>query len=440
MSTGAPSRAATDPTPPTGVPRLLGPAPAGFADHCARYGPLPTVRSRSERAALVEAVERSTLLGRGGAGFPAGRKLRSVAERGRHTIVVANGAEGEPASHKDAVLLTHAPHLVIDGAIVAARAVRADEIIVVVDRENAAVCAAVDSAIAQRSGPGGGHSDVPVRRVGVPSRYVAGEESAVVNFLNGGPAKPISVPPRPYERGVRGRPTLVQNVETLAHIALIARYGVDWFQTVGPLDESGSMLVTVNGAVARPGVYELALGMPMPDVLAAVGGTTDDMSALLAGGYFGNWIPAPAVTGLVLSRRSFAAAGGSLGCGMLHVFPSRACGVRESARVARYLAEETAGQCGPCVHGLSAIAGTVETIARRKAPRGALRDVRRWLQDVAHRGACNLPDAAVGFLTSALTVFADEFELHERHGRCTHRDTAPVLPLPDRADRDWSWR
>ncbi len=336
MSTGAPSRADTDPTPPTGVPRLLGPAaPVDFADHLARYGPLPTVRSRSERAALVEAVERSTLLGRGGGGFPAGRKLRSVAEHGRHTIVVANGAEGEPASHKDAVLLTHAPHLVIDGAIVAARAVRADEIIVVVDRENAAVCAAVDSAIAQRSGLGGGHSDVPVRRVGVPSRYVAGEESAVVSFLNGGPAKPTSVPPRPYERGVRGRPTLVQNVETLAHIALIARYGVDWFQTVGPLDESGSMLVTVSGAVARPGVYELALGMPMPDVLAAVGGTTDDMSALLAGGYFGNWIPAPAVTGLVLSRRSFAAAGGSLGCGMLHVFPARACGVRESARVAR---------------------------------------------------------------------------------------------------------
>ena len=284
MSTGAPSRADTDPTPPTGVPRLLGPAaPVDFADHLARYGPLPTVRSRSERAALVEAVERSTLLGRGGGGFPAGRKLRSVAEHGRHTIVVANGAEGEPASHKDAVLLTHAPHLVIDGAIVAARAVRADEIIVVVDRENAAVCAAVDSAIAQRSGLGGGHSDVPIRRVGVPSRYVAGEESAVVSFLNGGPAKPTSVPPRPYERGVRGRPTLVQNVETLAHIALIARYGVDWFQTVGPLDESGSMLVTVSGAVARPGVYELALGMPMPDVLAAVGGTTDDIERAARG-------------------------------------------------------------------------------------------------------------------------------------------------------------
>ncbi len=335
MSAGAPSRAPTGPAAPTGVPRLLGPTPADFAEHLARYGPLPTPRSRSERAALVEAVERSTLRGRGGAGFPAGRKLRTVAEHGRHTIVVANGAEGEPASHKDAVLLTHAPDLVIDGAIVAARAVRVDEVIVVVDRENAAVCAAVDAAIAERSGPAGGLADVPARRVGVPNRYVAGEESALVNFLNGGPAKPISVPPRPYERGVRGRPTLVQNVETLAHIALIARYGVDWFQTVGPLDESGSMLVTVSGAVARPGVYELALGMPMPDVLAAVGGASDDIAALLAGGYFGSWIPASALTGLVLTRRSFAAAGGSLGCGMLHVFPTRACGVRESARVAR---------------------------------------------------------------------------------------------------------
>ena len=437
MSAGARSRDEIH-APPVGLPRLLAPTPADYADHVARYGPVPTARSRSERAAVIEAVERSTLRGRGGAGFPAGRKFRSVADHGRHTVVVANGAEGEPASHKDAVLLTRAPHLVIDGAVVAARAVRADEVFVVIDRENRAVNEVVTTAIAQRATSG--TDDLPVRVVGVPSRYVAGEESALVNFLNGGPAKPMAIPPRPFERGVRGRPTLVQNVETLAHIALLARYGVDWFQSVGPLDESGSMLVTISGAVDHPGVYEWALGTPVADVLTTAGAAPDDMVALLAGGYFGSWIPARAVTGLVLTRRAFAEAGGSLGCGMLSVFPSGACGVVECARITRYLAEETAGQCGPCVHGLTAIADGVEAVANRRAAAGTLDDVRRWLRDVAHRGACHLPDAAVGFLTSALTAFADEFDFHERHRKCAHPGAAPVLPLPDPATRDWSWR
>jgi NADH:ubiquinone oxidoreductase subunit F (NADH-binding) len=437
MSARAPSRDQTG-AAPVGLPRLLAPSPRDLDEHLARYGPVPLVRSRSERAALIEAVERSTLRGRGGAGFPTGRKLRAVAERGRHAMVVANGAEGEPASHKDAVLLTRAPHLVIDGAVIAARAVRADEVFVIVDRENRAAHDAVTTALAQRVTSS--IDDLSIRVVGVPSRYVAGEESALVNFLNGGPAKPLAIPPRPFERGVRGRPTLVQNVETLAQIALIARYGVDWFQSIGPLDESGSMLVTVSGAVRQPGVYEFALGTSVIDVLTTAGADRATVVALLAGGYFGSWLPARAVPGLTLTRQSFADVGGALGCGMLSVFPDGVCGVVESARVARYLAEETAGQCGPCVHGLTAIADAVHAIADRRALPGALHDVRRWLGDVAQRGACHLPDAAVTFLTSALTVFADEFELHERHRKCAHPRVAPVLPLPDPSTRDWSWR
>ena len=200
------------------------------------------------------------------------------------------------------------------------------------------------------------------------------------------------------------------------------------------------MLVTVSGVVDHPGVYEFALGTPVPEVLATAGAGRENMAALLAGGYFGSWLPASAVSGLVLTRRSFASAGGALGCGMLSVFPGDGCGVLESARIARYLAEETAGQCGPCVHGLGAIADVVDAVARRDAAARTLHDVRRWLGDVAHRGACHLPDAAVGFLTSALTVFADEFDFHERHRRCAHPGAAPVLPLPEPATRDWSWR
>jgi NADH:ubiquinone oxidoreductase subunit F (NADH-binding) len=421
----------------SGVPRLL-PSEriTAFDDHLARFGSLPTIHSRSERTDLIDAVERSGLRGRGGAGFPTGRKLRTVAHNGRRTVVVANGAEGEPASHKDAVLLSSAPHLVIDGAVASARAVRAAEVFIVVDRAKRAVHDVVADAVAQRAGT---HGDVAVELVAVPSRYVAGEESAVVNFLNGGPSKPRSVPPRPFERGVRGRPTLVQNVETLANIALIARFGVDWFQSVGPLEEPGTLLVTVCGAVASPGVYEFALGTPMRAVLDASGGPSRDLRALLVGGYFGSWLPAGSLEHLELTHRSLHDMGGTLGCGMIAVLPNRVCGVAESARVARYLAQETAGQCGPCVHGLSAIADAVESIATSRARPGTLAQVQRWLQDVAHRGACHLPDASVGFLSSALRVFAEDFALHEHGKQCARSHVDLVLPLPDRATRDWSW-
>ena len=233
-------------------------------------------------------VERSGLRGRGGAGFPTGRKLRTVADGSRHPIVVANGAEGEPASRKDRALMQHAPHLVIDGASVAARAVGAEEIHFVVDRGDQAGQASLDAAL--RRGPARCHARTRGASTVVPSRYVAGEESATVNFLNGGEAKPVSVPPRPYERGVRGRATLVQNVETLANLALVARFGPEWYGSVGTTDEPGSVLTTAVGAVARPGVYEFALGTPFTTVIESAGGPTEPLGALLVGGYFGTWL------------------------------------------------------------------------------------------------------------------------------------------------------
>jgi hypothetical protein len=201
--------------------RLLPPsgAPVALAAHLERHGRLPALRGES--AALLAAVERSGLRGRGGAGFPTHRKLRAVAA-GRAPVVVANGVEGEPASHKDALLMRANPQLVLDGAITAAAAVGAKQIVIAVGRGAASARASMAAAIDERARAGGREQ---FELVAVPERFVAGEESALVNWLNGGPAKPTFVPPRPFERGVRGRPTLVQNVETLANLALIARAG-----------------------------------------------------------------------------------------------------------------------------------------------------------------------------------------------------------------------
>jgi NADH:ubiquinone oxidoreductase subunit F (NADH-binding) len=416
---------------PAGLPRLV---PERITDHRAHlrhHGPLPAIAKKAGRQAFIAAVERSGLRGRGGGAFPTGAKLRAVADGRRAAIVVANGAEGEPASRKDATLLAAAPHLVLDGALIAAQAIEADEITVVVARANTVGYAAITSALAERA--------LPVRVVTVPDRYVAGEESALVHALNGGESKPIFVPPRPYERGVRNRPTLIQNVETLANLALIARYGDAWYRALGTAEEPGSVLVTVGGSVRSPGVFEFALGTPFPAVLDAAGGASVPLSAVLVGGYFGAWIPAAALPGLMLTHGSLKANGGTLGCGMVAALPAARCGVVESARVARYLAEETAGQCGPCVHGLAAVADLMDSIARERTTPAAHDTLVRWLGDIEHRGACHLPDAAVGFLRSALTVFADEFSNH-RDGTCTATDPDPVLPIPSGPTRDWSWQ
>src|ERR1700730_1606483 len=175
------------------------------------------------------------------------------------------GVESEPASGKDAMLLSQSPHLVLDGIAAAVAAVGASEAYLCVDGGHPQRAGPLSVAIADRARAG--IDEVQAQLVAFPGGYVASEESALVNFLNGGRAVPVYVPPRPFERGVGGQPTLVSNVETLAHLALIARYGPDWFATVGARAAPGSALVTVGGAVSRPGVYEIGLGLPAGELI-----------------------------------------------------------------------------------------------------------------------------------------------------------------------------
>jgi NADH:ubiquinone oxidoreductase subunit F (NADH-binding) len=278
---------------------------------------------------------------------------------------------------------------------------------------------ALEGAIAVR------HDPAPVRLIAAPEGYVAGEESAVIHYLNGGPELPTFVPPRPYERGYRRRPTLIQNPETLAQIALVARFGEHWYRELGTPEDPGSVLVTISGAVAAPGVYEMAFGTPMADLLEAAAGATERMRALLVGGYFGTWVDASQVMGLRLSREELRSVGCALGSGVLIVLGESACGLHESARVIDYLAEQSAGQCGPCTHGLRAVADGVSALAEGR--RGGDRErLVRWASEIRGRGACHHPDGAVRFVLSALSVFASEIDGH-RQGRCGARPAG--LPL-----------
>ena len=404
-----------------GLPRVLagldaGGKPMTFAEHARVHGELPH-RGTNE---LIDAIERSGLRGRGGADFPTATKLRAVAAGKRVSAVVVNGSETEPASAKDRLLLSRLPHLVLDGAMLAAELVGAPEVIVKVGESSIGSLQALEGAVAVR------HDDpATVRLVAAPEGYVAGEESAVVQFLNGGPELPLFVPPRPYQRGYRRRPTLIQNAETLAQIALVARFGEHWYRELGTTADPGSVLVTISGAVAAPGVYEMAFGTPMADLLDAAGGANERVRALLVGGYFGTWVDATQMMGLRLSREELRSVGCSLGSGVLIVLGESACGLHETARVIDYLAEQSAGQCGPCVHGLRAVADGVAALADGRN-RGDREQLVRWASEIRGRGACHHPDGAVRFVLSAISVFAREIEEH-RHGRCSARSAG--LPL-----------
>jgi NADH:ubiquinone oxidoreductase subunit F (NADH-binding) len=422
MSNLRPAGASAD-LGPEGLPRLLQtPAAVTLADHLDRYGPAP---ARGD--ALISEVDRSGLRGRGGAGFPTAVKMATVA-RGHRTVVVANGTEGEPASHKDKTLMTVAPHLVIDGAVLAARAVGARETVICIDRTASRAVDAMQAALRDRREAA--LDPIDVRIALAPDRYLTGEESALVHWLNGGEAKPTFVPPRPYERGVGGRPTLVQNVETLANVALIARFGSDWFRRIGTTGDPGAVLVTVSGAVARPGVYETPLGVTVADVLGAAGATLPSVGPVLLGGYFGAWVQADQVATTTLGVEPMRAAGLSLGAGVLAVLPKSGCGLAESARVTAWLAAQTAGQCGPCVYGLHAIANAMSALVEGDHTRATSQTLTRWLSMVQGRGACRHPDGTARFVESSLNVFAAEIERHRRYGACPATAASTTLPTP----------
>jgi NADH:ubiquinone oxidoreductase subunit F (NADH-binding) len=403
------------------LPRLL-PAGAGPADLRAHLRALGPLAYRGGPGILTGAIEAAGLTGRGGAAFPVHRKLSAVTRAGRRPVVVANGAEGEPLSRKDQTLLWQSPHLVLDGLQLASEAVGARSAGLYVHR-NAALRQQLATALAQRAAAGVDRTAVEL--VEAPGRFLSGEESALVSVLNGDGARPGFKQPPVYQKGIGGQPTLVQNVETLAHIALIARFGPQWFRALGTPDEPGSMLCTVLQADGSSTVLEAVLGTPLTELLALDG----NVQAVLSGGYHGAWLEPAAARRLSLRNADLKPAGGFVGAGVLAALPADRCGVTETARVTRYLAVESAGQCGPCVNGLPRMATALAELAAPAPDPAILADLRRWAGLVVGRGACHHPDGTVRFVRSALTVFAAEIDRHIQ-GFCTATTSAPFLPLP----------
>ena len=368
--------------------------------------------------------------GRGGAAFSTARKLAAVAERGGWTVV-ANGTEGEPASRKDQLLMTLRPHLVLDGAMLAAAATGAGSVVICISEDRPAALASMTAAVAERAAFG----EVPhARVVATPPRYVSGEETALVRWLNGGPAKPSAGRRRPFDRGVRNRPTLVQNVETLANLPLITRHGPGWYRSRGTQEEPGTRLVTVALGAGRLVVLEAACGASLSEVLTRAGVPTAEVQAVLVGGLYGTWLTGrSAAAAARLSRSGLMPFGASPGAGVLAPVPWDACGLRETARILTWYAGESAGQCGPCRFGLPALAGVLGEVAAGRPRPGAMELIDHYSEDIEGRGGCRLPDGAVQLLRSARVVFADDFTRHLAGQSCRCRPEPQIGFRPNPA-------
>lgn len=408
-----------------------------LAAHREVFGPPPRVTADT----LVEMCEQVKLKGRGGAAFPFAIKLRGTikgaAAKRRRPVVVVNGSEGEPGSAKDKTLLSRSPHLVLDGAVLAAQALQATEVVVAVGRDGPQA-ESVAEAVAE---------DPTIRRlvqvVTVPDRFVSGEGGALINAINGHPALPPGVKALPSDGGaggVHGQPTLLSNAETFAQLAVLAMLGPAGYASTGLDDEPGTVLLTVSGSVPQMAVVEAPTGTSLGHVLDVCGAKPP--SGVLVGGYHGKWLSPDLPYDLPISRSGLTANGGTLGAGVVLVLGRDTCALGEVARVVTYMAMQSSGQCGPCKQGLPAVARALAALAAGVGGPDELDAARRTAANVRGRGACAHPDGTSNFVGSALEVFADDLAEHMFRGGCGRKATG-VLPVPaqqgeQRLKVDWS--
>ncbi len=420
------------PNPSTALPlrtvhHLLG-QPSDLEGHLAAHGPLNVERGRNNswQHDLVADLEESGLTGRGGGAFPASEKLALSRSAGHRGIVVVNAMEGEPASSKDQLLLSRSPHLVLDGAQYLAVLCGSDRVVVCVPNGRVVTSAAVRQAMEERRRRS--YTMAREELVQPPDRFIAGEESALANWIESGRSAPVFRPDKGTPLRIKKRPALVHNAETLAHIALIARYGARPFLDRGMAEDPGTCLVTLSGSVTHSGVVEVDKGTPLWDIVQR-SQPVEPIQALLVGGYGGTWV-GPEHFGTPYASIPLRTIGATAGVGVIVALGETSCGLGESARIARYLAEQSSGQCGPCTFGLPAIADDLTRLARGHSDDGLLARLDHRLRQVNGRGACRHPDGAVALVRSALSIFAADVAVHGRGTPCPSWRNPTVLRFP----------
>jgi len=374
---------------------------------------------------VMRAVADASLTGRGGAAFPTARKWELMRAGAAPRHLVANGGEHEPGSRKDRVLLTTHPHRVLEGMALAGLATGATtgHLYLIEDMNDA--LAACERAIAEAQAGGllgeaiaGSEVTFTVSIARAPTSYVAGEESAALEVIEGRAALPRAKPPYPGESGLFGRPTTVNNVETLAHVPGIVRHGATWFQKLGSEGSAGTMLFTLDDAVVRPGVYELPLGATFRDLIEGCGG------GLRHGARPRAILPATSAAfldagalELAMDHATLRAHGSSLGCGGVTIVPEGACVVERVREIAHFFRDEQCGQCPPCRMETSTIAAVLDKVMAGEAGEYTAQ-IERIAGFTAGKGKCSLIEMAAAPVLSALRLFPADFRHHADNGTC----------------------
>lgn len=404
-------RVLTDPARRTG---------ADLAAWLAGGGGEGLARALADPAGIVPTLERAGLRGLGGAGFPTHRKWAAVAAQpGPERWVLCNGNEDEPGTFKDRFLLAETPHQVIEGALIAALAVHASQLVLYVNPREAAAVAACRAALAAWEAhplaaavTAATGQALALRLVESSGLYIGGEESGAVASVEGGFPFPRLKPPFPAEQGVHGAPTLVNNVETLAHVPHILRHGADWYRGLGLGEAVGTKLYSLSGDVLRPGLHELPMGTSLRELVFAHGGgmlAGRPFKAVFTGGP-SNTLLTAADLDVALDFDSLRARGSRLGTGAMIVVGEGTSILRKTAEYVSFFANNSCGQCPPCkigTHQVARILERLDTGAGRPGDLAALANLSRMLPG---SGRCGLVDGAATVLASSLATFRAEYE------------------------------
>ncbi len=402
----------------------------------------------------IDEVTRSGLRGRGGGGFPTGRKWASIAaQTGTHHYVVCNGAEGEPGTFKDRALMRANPYQLVEGVLIAALAVAADEVFICLkasfERELEAVTRAV-----QELQVAGVAAEGQIHIVAGPEEYLFGEEKAMLEVIQGNAPLPRLFPP--HEHGLfatapqtgwqateaqpghvgkhESNPTLVNNVETLSNVPHIVARGAEWYRSMGTERSPGNLVCTVVGDVVAPDVGEVELGTPLGEVIDAVGsgvGHGRTVKAVFSG--VANAVVGAEDLGIPVTYEGFSSIGSGMGSGGFIVLDDTACMVEAARQFSRFLFVESCGQCPPCKRGSGEITSRLERVELGVATESDIEEMGAWLTKVTDGNRCYLAVEEQVMVRSILRAFSEEFAEHLEMRSCPRPRPVPLAKIVDMA-------
>jgi NADH:ubiquinone oxidoreductase subunit F (NADH-binding) len=377
---------------------------------------------------VVKVVSDAGLRGRGGAGFPTGKKWQLTREaRGEERYLILNGGEDEPGSKKDRVLLENLPHLVIEGTILAAYAIGAAKAYLYINANYGTAIKTITDALREAKTAGywgenilGGALALDIEIVPAPHNYVAGEDTAALEVIEGRKAWPRQKPPFPVTVGLFGKPTSVNNVETLANVPPIVLNGANWYRNFGTPDSTGTMIFSLDDDVNRPGVYELPFGTPLRYLIEECGSGMKNgkaIKAIMPAAPSSSYLPAEKID-TPLDHSSMRDAGSGLGCGVVRLVPEGNCIVEEVIKISEFFTAESCGQCPACRMETNTLTSLLKKVQAGQGGQPILEQFSKVLAFNKGKGFCNLIAMPGPPIESALKLFPADFQAHLSTGRC----------------------